>query len=167
MNCEQIQALLPVFIDNELPEEEKQTIQVHLTGCAQCRSELQERKRVWNMLGTWKDREPETGYVARFWAGLSTRTPLRVKIFDWLREKVQIPQLVPVLAAAIVFLAVGFLAMQNYVRIQETETLLTKLPVEEVEMIDNIELAENYDVIQDMDFLEDMEILERISPLGS
>ena len=167
MNCPEVQNLLPIFLDDELPEDQKQDIQVHLTGCNACRLELQEYKRSWQMLETWKDVEPESGYIGRFWAELSGRTPWNIKLRQWFRQRIFTPQLIAATVVAAVFVVVGFLSVQNYVQIQETEILLTKLPAEEAEVVDNLEFVSEYDVIEELEILEDMEVLEMLEGMES
>lgn len=167
MNCQDVQNLLPVFLDNELPEDQKQDIQVHLTGCNACRLELQEYKRSWQMLESWTDVEPEAGYIGRFWAELSGRTPWPIKVRIWFGQRVFTPQLIAATVVAVVFVVVGFLSVRNYVQIQETEILLTKLPAEEAEVVDNLEFVSDYELLEDLDVLEDMEVLETLEEIES
>ncbi len=41
MNCYQMKMLLPSFEDDELSEEERETVYLHLATCANCRSALE------------------------------------------------------------------------------------------------------------------------------
>ncbi len=41
MNCYQMKMLLPSFEDDELSEEERETVYLHLAACANCRSALE------------------------------------------------------------------------------------------------------------------------------
>ena len=42
MNCDQMRMLLPAFANDELSEEERQMVELHLAACVACRQALEE-----------------------------------------------------------------------------------------------------------------------------
>ncbi len=40
MNCSQMKMLLPAYASDELSAQERETVELHLAGCARCQSEL-------------------------------------------------------------------------------------------------------------------------------
>lgn len=59
--------MLPEFIDGDLPDDERHTIEAHLGGCARCGHEYRAYVKTWEALDVWKDVEPDPFYKARFW----------------------------------------------------------------------------------------------------
>lgn len=160
MECPEIIKLIPLFLDDAVEGDQRTDIQVHLSSCPNCQNELRAFRRSWDALKQGPVLEPDPDYVSRFWTNLSARTPLHRKAWGLLDRFVLVPRLVPVWATAFVLIVVSVFVVRNYSQIQETEMVLTSLPAEEVELIDNIELAENYDVIRQLDILEDMDAVE-------
>jgi hypothetical protein len=50
MNCKKVQMNLLFYLDNELTNGEKQTVEMHLSGCSACRKELQVLAKTQGML---------------------------------------------------------------------------------------------------------------------
>ena len=75
--------------------------------------------------------------------GVCSESHWPYKAGDFLNRYVIAPRVAPVWATAVVLLFLSVFVARNYWQVQETERLLTSLPIEEVELIDNIELAEN------------------------
>src|SRR3972149_5077877 len=44
MNCSQMRMLLPPFANDELSDEEREMVELHLVGCAACRRALEEMR---------------------------------------------------------------------------------------------------------------------------
>lgn len=59
--------MLPDYIDGDLPDDERRTIEAHLGGCAHCCHEHRAYVKTWEALDVWKDIEPDPLYRARFW----------------------------------------------------------------------------------------------------
>ena len=69
MNCGEIKQKLSAFQDNQLPEEDCQIIQEHLTFCESCSCALQELQDVYGLLSHVETIEA----APYFWAKLSRR----------------------------------------------------------------------------------------------
>ena len=160
MQCDEVKTLLPIFLDDELTPEERTNIQVHLSSCGNCQNELKVYRRSWDLLKQWPDLEPPGSYISQFWSNVSAQTPWYTSIIKELRSRFFNPRVAPVWVIAFLLLFISAFVVQYYWQIQETEVILTSLPFEEIELIDNIDLVENYEVIQNLDTLEEIEILE-------
>lgn len=161
MECKTVIELLPAFLDDAVAADPRTEIQVHLSSCPGCQKELRAYRRSWDALKQIPVLEPDPDYVSRFWTNLSARTPWYVKAGSLVNRFILAPRLAPIWATACVLIFMSVFVTTNYRQIQEAETLLTSLPMEEVELIDNIELAENYDIIREIDILEDMDVVEQ------
>ncbi len=160
MECSEIKRLLPLFVDDALEPEQRTDIQVHLSSCPECQKEFQAYRRSWEILDEAPELEPDPAYMSRFWTNLGLRTPWYHTAGEFLRNKVMAPRIAPVWMTACLLLVLSVFIARQYWQIQETEMLLTSLPLEEVELIDNIEIAENYEIIEDLEVLENLEVLE-------
>jgi hypothetical protein len=58
MNCEDIQKELKAFLDNDIDDQKKAEIQKHLDGCPNCSKDLEQLKKLSEVLHTWKGIEP-------------------------------------------------------------------------------------------------------------
>lgn len=65
MNCNDVRDNLSLYIDDELSEEEKKLIEEHLKRCPECSKELEEYKKLIQMLNDLPDEEPPVGYCKR------------------------------------------------------------------------------------------------------
>ena len=73
MECEDIQKRLKAFLDNEVEEAERTTIQSHLMDCPDCADVLRQLKQLTGVLQTWKAEEPPEDLYERLQAGLKSR----------------------------------------------------------------------------------------------
>jgi anti-sigma factor RsiW len=62
MNCEQIAALLPDYLQGHLPAEQNSSVQLHVEQCAECRDDV----AVWNKLALLPAEEPSLASRERF-----------------------------------------------------------------------------------------------------
>lgn len=65
MNCNDVRDNLSLYIDDELNEEEKKLMDEHLKSCAECSRELEEYRKLIQMLNELPDEEPPAGYCKR------------------------------------------------------------------------------------------------------
>lgn len=65
MNCNEISDKLPLFIDNELSNEEMLQINEHIQSCENCKNELEEYKKIIEVLKSLPEEEPPEGYCKR------------------------------------------------------------------------------------------------------
>lgn len=67
MKCESIQEKLPLYIENDLPQGEMDSIAEHLKSCEKCQAELEVYEKTWQALDSWKDIEPSANFLPGFW----------------------------------------------------------------------------------------------------
>lgn len=58
MNCEQVMADAVLFVHGELPMEQEERIEAHLSGCEACRREVAEQRAVFSMLVESREEVP-------------------------------------------------------------------------------------------------------------
>jgi hypothetical protein len=158
MNCEVIKKMIPLYQTGELENGQIQEFLGHVRECPGCSQELKAYEAAWHMLGKWEDRDPDPGYISRFWTNLSFKTPWYERIWKTALPVLVPQRLVPILATfvmAVILVQMTF----SYMRIRETERLMTTLSGEEIEFIENIEIAKDLDVLVEMDLLQDFDII--------
>jgi predicted anti-sigma-YlaC factor YlaD len=52
MKCKETRKALSRYLDHELSPTETSSIEEHLTGCIECRTELETQQRLWTLLGS-------------------------------------------------------------------------------------------------------------------
>lgn len=65
MNCNEVNDNLSLYIDDELSEEEKKSMDEHIKNCLDCSKELEEYKKIIQALRELPDEEPPAGYCKR------------------------------------------------------------------------------------------------------
>src|SRR4030042_1857941 len=73
MECEDILKRLKAFLDSEVEEAERTTIQSHLMDCPDCADVLRQLKQLAGVLQTWKAEEPPEDLYERLQAGLKSQ----------------------------------------------------------------------------------------------
>jgi hypothetical protein len=73
MECEDIQKRLKAFLDDEVEEAERTTIQGHLGHCPDCAGVARQLKQLAGVLQNWKAEEPPGDLYERLKAGLESR----------------------------------------------------------------------------------------------
>ena len=163
MNCQTIQELLPLYMDDVLSSKEQLTIKEHLANCPVCQGELKSFEESWDFLTQWKDVAPNPNFVSRFWTRAAVQpSPWYQNIGRYVRTGLRDIRLPSAAALVCLMVMVSWLSVNHFSRIQEAERTLSTLNEENLEMVNTIELTENYDVIQDIDFLQDMDLIERM-----
>lgn len=61
------------LLDNELSEEEKETLDLHLKGCAECRKELKEFNKIKGVMKNMKYKELPDEVWERYWSKIYNR----------------------------------------------------------------------------------------------
>ena len=89
--------------------------------------------------------------------------------FGWieeLRERCQgfysDKRLVPVLGIVSILFFIGVLTLR-VAGVNQTEMLLTKLTIEEIDFVENLELVENFEMLEQLDLLESFDSLEELT----
>jgi len=70
---ERYKALLMGLLDGELAPRERKEIEEHLAECEECRAELEEFRRLNEMTGRMRFREPEDEAREAYWRGIYNR----------------------------------------------------------------------------------------------
>lgn len=65
MNCNEVKDNLSLYIDDELSEDEKKSMDEHFKACPDCSRELEEYKKIIQALKELPDEEPPAGYCKR------------------------------------------------------------------------------------------------------
>lgn len=73
MNCRDMKDLLMGYLDNELSDEQRRTLEAHLGGCAECRRELEGFRRLIAVASDVPLREPEQKLWDEYWSSLYNR----------------------------------------------------------------------------------------------
>ena len=67
MECKEIKEIVIQYSLGGLKHVEKAGVESHLDNCAECRSFLSESKKLWGLLDTWNEVEPNKEFVSKFW----------------------------------------------------------------------------------------------------
>ena len=163
MQCQQIQELIPDYIQGGLANDIRIRLEAHLNTCPGCRKEVRLMEKTWRLLGEVEDIEPNPHYISRFWAGIETRRPRYEKILLQTKEIVFQRPWIPALAAAGVILIVVGITMNHNGRLPGNETaIVTAYKGVDPDLVEHIDMLENFDLIQDIDFYTDLEIIENL-----
>jgi hypothetical protein len=73
MECKDIRERLKAFLDDEVEEAERTTIQGHLGHCPDCAGVLRQLQKLAGVLRTWKAEDPPADLYERLKAGLESR----------------------------------------------------------------------------------------------
>lgn len=166
MECQEIKHLIPAYLNRELAEKELELIRSHLAGCEHCRRDCRAFEKSWAALEQWEDLEPEPGYVSRFWTRLAEKRPWYERFGLLLKEALLTKRLLPVYAASLVVVIVGFFVLRTSLTIHHDAVNFATLPAEDIEFIESMDMAVNLDVLNDLDFLEDMDVIEQVESAG-
>lgn len=72
MECGFDKALLTLWLNDQLSEEERAEVDAHVSGCEECRRELTTSKHLWELMEELPSPEPPTGTLIKFNAMLDT-----------------------------------------------------------------------------------------------
>jgi len=93
-DCGQYQDKFTELVNNQLPEADKQSVEMHLAGCADCRQELADMWKLWDMMGEIETPEPSAHLKVKFNAMLETYKESQAEnIGLWTRIKEQFERL--------------------------------------------------------------------------
>jgi len=73
MSCEEFKPMMMAYIDDELPDEERERFERHLEGCESCKRELSEFASLKEELAMVKFTEPTDAELERYWRGVYNR----------------------------------------------------------------------------------------------
>jgi hypothetical protein len=66
MECGFDKELLTAWLNDQLTEEERASVDAHVAGCEDCRGELEASRGVWELMGVVPSPEPPAGTLTRF-----------------------------------------------------------------------------------------------------
>ena len=167
MTCQNIKKILSEYLDGELKAKEAQFVREHLEVCIHCQNELKLLEQFWQMLLSWKDKEPAAGYVARFWARLTSETSWHQRFLLDIREVFAHRTLAPVMISVSMLVLIGFVYLQNDLRNRSAEKILSKMNPEDIEFVEHFDLVKHYDMIENLDVIEDLDVVENLDSLDS
>ena len=158
MNCQWVQQNFSAYIDNELPQNQKDMIESHLSRCSRCKTELDSISYAWNALSLWEDRNPPVQLKASILKAVK-----KEKSFNFIRL------LLPVAAVFVIALSIVF--FYRVVGNHDQMALVTgereiqqPVSVESV-MVDDNEIIKNLQLLEEKDFYETVEVLKTIDYL--
>lgn len=126
MNCERFHLLITGYLDGELTPEEQTELLEHLEHCTACEDELREHRRLKEITGRMRFKEPEDRVWELYWASVYNRMErgaawillslgaillLSYATYALLEEAFFDQGLSLVVRIGIVFLVVGFYAL--------------------------------------------------------
>lgn len=94
IKCEEYQEKFTELVNNQLSEADEQSVEMHLAGCADCRQELADMWKLWDMMGEIETPEPSAHLKVKFNAMLETYKESQVENNGvWTRIKEQFERL--------------------------------------------------------------------------
>jgi len=87
MNCEDIQKELKAFLDDDIEAQKKVKIQEHLDGCPNCSKDLEQLKKLSEVLHTWKGIEPSAHLYEKLKSRVEFKESFWEKVFSYLSIK--------------------------------------------------------------------------------
>lgn len=73
MRCDEIRPMLSGYLDGELDEKSRQTVERHLATCANCRTEHERLKKLTEVTNEMKFREPAKEVWEEYWLSIYNR----------------------------------------------------------------------------------------------
>ena len=73
MTCDDYKALLMGYLDDELDDEQKNSVRQHLASCPQCTAELEEFRKLKQITDQVTLAEPEDRIWQQYWSGVYNR----------------------------------------------------------------------------------------------
>jgi len=162
MDCQTTKERIAEFLSGALTAVEVEDFLGHVGKCPECKGELQVFEASWKALGTWRDLEPDPGYVPRFWAKLAVQTPWYQSLWAGVKPFFLSYRITPVLVTLATVLILTQVTVSN-VRVRETEQLLTSLSKEEIEFMESLDIVEQMDTLDDMELLKDLESMTGVN----
>ena len=127
MNCDNVKEQLPEWLNEQLPESERNLLENHLTQCPDCRQELAAARQLWQRMASVRSPEPRPEMRARFYAMLDTYKKVeQVQHRPSLRRE---PQQAMRLAYSVLLVGVG-VAVGYWMQYQRTPTLAYKQQID-------------------------------------
>ncbi len=122
MTCDDYKALLMGYLDDELDDDQKNSVKQHLASCPQCTAELEEFQKLKQITDEVTLAEPEDRIWQQYWSGIYNRTErgigwiifsisaillLIYAGFKFIEELVKDPTVDTILKAGLIALIIG------------------------------------------------------------
>jgi len=151
---------LIAYLMDELAPAERQRVEAHLAGCADCRDQRDSFRTLLDGLRASVPPPPEVHW-GQWRAELRGRLEARAPWRRWLLR--------PVPAMLVAGLAASLIAVVWLGQERETSRTADRAPVEEVVLGDQFDFLRQYSLLERLDFLEDIDVidqLDRLAPHG-
>lgn len=73
MNCERVRELMEASLDGELTEDDLRELESHLSECESCRRELEDMRKLGDLLGTIELPRPSEEEMMKYWPSVYAR----------------------------------------------------------------------------------------------
>lgn len=163
MDCKQTREFINFWVDGELSPEESASVGQHLARCNACREEFKAYTRAWNALKVWPDVEPAPGYVSRFWTRLREDQAWYERFWNNCKPFLADKFFVPAFAAVLIFITAAGVIFYNTFSATRTETVISSLSADEIDLVEHLEIVENFEVLKDLEFLQDLDVIESLA----
>ncbi len=147
MSCEGMTNRIVTYLDGRAAAAERRELKAHLALCADCRSRVEEFRRLWVVLDELPAIEPSPAFDARLCERIAT--PLRPSPWSWLAPA---PRVLAAFAAML--LVAVWLAWQSPTPEPAARTAEPGRSELEFTMIRDLQVLEDYDVLANFEALE-------------
>jgi anti-sigma factor RsiW len=147
--CEDIGSKLIAYLDQRANPVERREVEVHLAGCATCRSRAEEFLGVSNMLGELPAIEPSVGFNARVRQRVAAEP--RPNWFAWFAPQARFA----LSAALLVALAVWIGKLPTNHRAAPSTAASAASSDQDFEAVKDLGVLENYEVLTKFDALSE------------
>jgi hypothetical protein len=148
MNCNDCGKGLVAYLDRRANSAERQAIEQHLSGCADCRARAEEFRTLFSVMDEMPVIEPSFGFDGRVRQRIAAEPKRRW--FEWM-----VPQ--PRLALSGAFLAVLAVWMVKTAPMNpNVAPAVASVQQEDFNAIKNLDVLENYDLVTGIDALSQL-----------
>lgn len=113
MRCDEIQKRLVAYVDDELDQISRNEIKYHLEECPQCRTQLEETKKLLSLYKSVPELKPHPGYLERILEALPPNKSSKMKLglvnklAEWFKAQNKVVRWTPAVAALIIFVLIA------------------------------------------------------------
>lgn len=162
MNCKKCQALLSVYIDKELSEEENTQVEKHVKLCSVCRERLHYLHRTWELIKEAPAIKPDPAYVSRFWTELTKEKVSSFDIASLLRMLLKPRPITLKIGAACILAFVVTTLSHTYFENREMRDLLMGIEQSDYKMLQSLSDIEDLEMLQQLEMLENLDLIQNL-----
>lgn len=127
MNCRSAESLFSSYVEDEISQEERRSVESHLMGCRRCSLAMREVRGTMSLLARLPEVSPSSHFDEDVYARIRSGEGLRPTAAEWIRELLAPARLRPVFmaGAAVCAVAVAFMASplsQSWMRMRAPVT---------------------------------------------